>query len=77
MTNILLTKDSTFIIGPVAQLLGFLINGIFEVLDKIGIPNIGISIILFTVIIYVLMMPMTIKQQKFSKLSAKYSKAVS
>ena len=71
MTNIILTQDSTFIIGPVAQLLGFLMNGIFEVLDKIGIPNIGIAIILFTVIIYLLMMPMTIKQQKFSKLSAK------
>lgn len=71
MTSILLTQNSTFIIGPVAKLLGFLMNGIFEVLYKIGIPNVGISIILFTIIIYLLMMPLTIKQQKFSRLSAK------
>lgn len=32
--------------------------------------NIGLCIILFTILIYVLMLPMTIKQQKFSKLSA-------
>lgn len=71
MTSILLTQNSTFIIGPVAKLLGFLMNGIFELLYKIGIPNVGIAIILFTVIIYLLMMPLTIKQQKFSRLSAK------
>ena len=65
---ILLTKSTSFIIGPVAQLLGYLMNGIFFVLDKIGIPNIGLAIILFTFIIYMLMMPLTVKQQKFSKL---------
>lgn len=46
-------------------------NGIFWVLDKIGIPNIGLAIIIFTIVIYLLLMPFTIKQQKFSKLSAK------
>ena len=46
-------------------------NGIFYVLDMIGIPNVGIAIILFTVVVNLLMMPLTIKQQKFSKLSAK------
>ena len=46
-------------------------EGIFFVLDKIGIPNVGLSIILFTIVIYLLLMPLTIKQQKFSKLSAK------
>lgn len=66
-----MTQNSTFIIGPVAKLLGFLMNGIFEVLYKIGLPNVGIAVILFTVIIYLLMMPLTIKQQKFSRLSAK------
>ena len=44
---------------------------IFNVLYAIGIPNIGIAIILFTIVIYMLMLPLTIKQQKFSKLSAK------
>lgn len=71
MTGILLTKSSTFIIGPVATLLGYIMNAIFMVLEKIGIPNIGLSIIIFTIVIYLLLMPLTIKQQKFSKLSAK------
>lgn len=59
------------IIGPIAKLLGYIMEGIFFCLDKIGIPNIGLSIILFTIVIYLLLMPLTIKQQKFSKLSAK------
>ena len=67
----MLTKSTTFIIGPVAEVLGLLMNGIFWVLDKIGIPNIGLSIIFFTIIIYMALMPLTVKQQKFSKLQSK------
>lgn len=71
MSNILLTKDTGAILGPVSKLLGYIMEGIFFVIDKIGIPNIGLAIILFTIVIYLLLMPLTIKQQKFSKLSAK------
>lgn len=71
MPGIILTQNQTFLIGPVAKILGYIMEGIFFCLDKIGIPNIGLSIILFTIVIYLLMMPLTIKQQKFSKLSAK------
>lgn len=71
MNFILLTQNSTPVIGQVAWLLGKIMNGIFYVLDMIGIPNVGIAIILFTVVVNLLMMPLTIKQQKFSKLSAK------
>ena len=71
MTGILLTKSTIPIIGWVASLLGKIMEIIFNVLDMIGIPNIGLSIILFTIIVYILMLPLTIKQQKFSKLSAK------
>ena len=67
----LLTKTSTFIIGPVATLLGYIMNAIFWVQSQIGIESIGLCIILFTIIIYLLMLPLTIKQQKFSKFSAK------
>lgn len=73
MSGILLTKTSGFIIGPIATLLGYLMNGIFTVLEKIGIPNIGLAIIIFVIIIYLCMMPLTVKQQKFSKLQAKMS----
>ena len=67
----LLTKSTTFIIGPVASLLGYIMNAIFWVQSQIGIESIGLCIILFTVVIYMLLMPLTIKQQKFSKLQSK------
>lgn len=71
MSGILLTKDTGKILGPIVKLLGYIMEGIFYVIDKIGIPNIGLAIILFTIVIYLLLMPLTIKQQKYSKLSAK------
>lgn len=71
MTGILLSKSTTPIIGWIANLLGLIMEGIFNVLDFIRIPNVGLSIILFTIVVYLLMLPLTIKQQKFSKLSAK------
>lgn len=71
MVSIILTQYDGKILGPIAFILGKLMNLIFIVLDKIGIPNIGLSIVLFTIVIYLLLMPLTIKQQKFSKLSAK------
>ncbi len=71
MLQIVLTQNDTFIIGPVAKYLGILMNAIFEVLDFISIPNVGLAIIIFTIVINLLMLPLTIKQQKFSKFSAK------
>ena len=67
----LLTKSSTFIIGPIASLLGYLMNGIFWILNKIGIPNTGLAIIIFTIVIYTALLPLTVKQQKFAKLQNK------
>ena len=71
MDFILLTQDSTPIIGWIARLLGYVMEGIFTVIDFIGIPNIGLAIILFTIVVNLMMLPLTIRQQKFSKLSAK------
>lgn len=72
MAGILLTQNNTFIIGDVARILGWIMNVLFNFLNSVfGIQNIGLCIILFTVIIYLLLLPLTIKQQKFSKLSAK------
>lgn len=71
MNLILLTQNSTPIIGQVAWLLGKIMNAIFYVIDFVGIPNIGLAIILFTIVVNLLMTPLNIKQQKFSKLSAK------
>ena len=46
-------------------------NGVYYLMDQIGIGNVGLSIIIFTIIIYLLLFPLTYKQQKFSKLSQK------
>ena len=69
---IVLTKSTSviFIIRWIADLLGILMNWIYIILEKIGIPNVGLAIILFTVIIYLAMTPLTVKQQKFAKLNA-------
>lgn len=72
MTGILLTKDSTFILGPVANILGWIMNVIFEFMSfAFKVENIGITIILFTIVVYMILLPLTIKQQRSSKLSAK------
>jgi len=67
----ILTKYDGAFLGPIANILGHVMNGIFNFLDTIRLPNTGMSIILFTIVIYICMLPLTIKQQKFSKLSAK------
>lgn len=71
MSSILLTQNQTAIFEYIVWVLGAIMNGIFNLLYAIGIPNIGLSIILFTIVMYMLMTPLTMKQQKFSKLSAK------
>lgn len=72
MTQIILTQYSGKIIGPIARLIGYIMNYLYLFLDKVfGIQNLGICIILFTFIIYMAMLPLTYKQQKFSKLTQK------
>lgn len=58
------------IISQISWLLGQVMNAIYNVMSAIGINNIGVCIIIFTVIVYMLLMPLTIKQQKFSKMQA-------
>lgn len=69
MDFILLTQYDGKIVGPVAKLLGLLMNALFNALSSIGIPNIGLAIILFTVIVNVLLIPLTISSQKNMKLN--------
>ncbi len=71
--TIVLTQYQGAILGPIAKVQGMLMDGIFYVLNAIGIPNVGLCIFIFTAVIYMLLMPLTIRQQKFSKLSAKMS----
>lgn len=72
MTQIILTQYSGKFIGPIAKLIGYIMNYLYMFMDRVfGIQNIAICIILFTIIIYIALLPLTYKQQKFSKLSQK------
>ena len=67
---ILATKSGTPIIGQIAVVMGWIMNAIYKVLEAVGIQNLGLCIIIFSILIYLCMTPLQIKQQKFSKLSA-------
>ena len=72
MLGLLATQDTGAILGPISKLLGWIMNAIFNLMDSMfGVQNVGLSIILFTVVVYMFMFPLTYKQQKFSKMSAK------
>ncbi|MBU3840671.1 MAG: YidC/Oxa1 family membrane protein insertase [Candidatus Ruminococcus intestinipullorum] len=58
------------IVGQIAWVFGQIMNAIYNFLNLFGIQNIGICIILFTIIVYTLMIPLTVKQQKFSKMQS-------
>lgn len=74
MTEIILTQYSGKILGPIAKLIGYIMNGLYMFLHNVfGIQNIALCIILFTFIIYFLMLPLTYKQQKFSRLQQEMS----
>lgn len=70
MIGTLLTKGGG-LLGPIASILGLIMNGIYEFFHLFGIQNIALSVIVFTFITKTLMLPLTMKQQKFTKLSSK------
>ncbi|MBQ3584950.1 MAG: membrane protein insertase YidC [Lachnospiraceae bacterium] len=70
MLNIILTQNNTPIIGWCAKLLGKVMEWLYLFFQKgLSIENIGLCIIVFTLIVKLLMIPLTVKQQKFTKLS--------
>lgn len=68
MSQLFLTKYDGAILGPIARVLGWILNGIYNLLSAISIENVGLCIVIFTILINGLMIPLTIKQQKFSRL---------
>ena len=58
------------IVEAISWVLGNIVELVYNALDFIGIANIGISIIFLTIIVRMFMLPMTIKQQKFTKLNS-------
>ncbi len=69
----LLTAADWPIIGQIAWVLGKVMNLIYDTLNNL-LPSdhglIGWSIVIYTIIVYTLMLPLTIKQQRSSKLMA-------
>lgn len=70
MSGMLLSCANMPVIKQIADLLGIIMNGIYFIFDKIGIANIGLCIIVFTILVRLLMIPMSIKQQKTMKLTS-------
>lgn len=73
MAGSLLTAANWPIVGQIAWLMGKLMNFIYTFLDKVLFTDtglVGLSMIIYTVIVYTLMLPMTIKQQRMSKMQA-------
>jgi YidC/Oxa1 family membrane protein insertase len=61
------------ILGPIAWVLGKILNAIYNFVSLFGIENIALCIVIFTFVVKMLMLPLTIKQQKFTKLQSKMS----
>ena len=62
-----LTKAGS-ILGPIATVLGYVMDILFRFTSSFGVFNVGLCIILFTIVMKTLMIPLTIKQQRTSKL---------
>lgn len=71
MSELFLTAYNGSILGPIAKGLGWIMDRIYVLLAAIGLENIALTIVVFTVVIYLLMFPLTYKQQKFSVLQRK------
>lgn len=64
----LLTKSTTPIIGPISELLGIIINAIFNFVYSLTEMNsLGLSIIFFTIIVRLILLPLGINQQRSMK----------
>ena len=73
MVPSLLTAANWPIVGQICWLLGKVMNFIYNFLDKVlpsDVGLVGLSIILYTFFVYTLMLPLTLKQQRTSKMSS-------
>lgn len=73
MTMSLLSAANWPIVGQICWVLGKVMNFIYTVLDNILPADTGLvgwSIIIYTVLVYTCMLPMTINQQKTTKMQA-------
>ena len=73
MTVSLLTAANWPLVGQLCWLLGKVMSFIYDFLDK-ALPSdnglVGLSIIIYTILVYTCMLPLTINQQRSSKMMA-------
>ncbi len=70
MNILFLTRVSGFL-KPFAWIMGVILDAIYKFVGLFGIHNLALCIFLFTFVVKMLMLPLTIKQQKFTRLSSK------
>lgn len=70
MMSAVLTTYQGAILGPIARVLGQILEWLYVLMSGIGIENVGICMIVFTFLVNFLMLPLNIKQQKFAKMSS-------
>lgn len=72
MKLMFLTASNGRFLGPIAKGLGYLMNLIYIFQSEVlHINNVALTIVLFTIFVYICLYPLTYRQQKFSVLSQK------
>lgn len=69
--NILFLTQVTGFLKPFAWIMGVILDAIYKFVGIFGLHNLALCIFLFTFVVKMLMLPLTIKQQKFTRLSSK------
>lgn len=74
MNTLFMTAYNGAILGPIARVFGVIINAIYSFFeDTLNVENVNIAmtIVIFTIVVYIILLPLTYQQQKFSCLSRK------
>ena len=72
MAAILLTAYDGSVLGPIAKALGWIMDKIYLFFSNVmGVESVGLTIVVFTIFIYLCLLPLTYKQQQFSVLTRK------
>ena len=66
----LLTKVDGAIMGPISKLMGFIFNALYNLFFGMGITSLAFSIIVFTVLIRLIMFPLSVKMTRSSKIQS-------
>ncbi len=72
MAGIVMTAYDGSILGPIAKALGWIMDKIYLFFSNVmGVENVALTIVVFTIFIYLCLLPLTYKQQQFSVLTRK------